>query len=203
LREDVQLLRSQASRCREILSTLAHNTDEGDAMYSRMSLGHLIEEVIEPYRIFDKSIEVELRRPPSKGGIKAPEPVLDRNAGVLYALTNLVENAVDYAATKVKIVADWNKDEIRLSIIDDGPGFSPHIRGQLGEPYVTTRARLPNGDSEVVGGGMGLGFFIAKTLLERSSATLTLKNRDFPESGAVVQVTFRRDGRNSVLVQET
>jgi two-component system sensor histidine kinase RegB len=197
LREDILLLRSQAARCRDILTRLAQNTDEGDAMYSRMSLGHLIEEVIEPYRIYDKAIEVELRRPPAKNGVNEPEPVLERNAGVLYALANLVENAVDYASTKVKIVADWDKDEIHLSIIDDGPGFSPHIRGQLGEPYVSTRRRQPNGDHENRAGGMGLGFFIAKTLLERSGATLALQNRDFPESGAIVNVTFKRDARNS------
>ena len=197
LREDILLLRSQAARCREILSTLAQNTDEGDAMYSRMSLGHLIEEVIEPYRIFDKQIEVELRRPPAGNGVAEPEPVLERNAGILYALTNLVENAVDYASTKVKIVADWDKDKIHLSIIDDGPGFSPHIRGQLGEPYVSTRSRLSSSEIENGAGGMGLGFFIAKTLIERSGGTLAMQNRGFPETGAIVEVIFQRGERSS------
>ncbi len=193
LREDVQLLRSQAARCRDILSALAQNTGQADVMYSRMSVGHLIEEVVEPYRIFEKKIEVTLNPPLTKGGTLESEPVLSRSPGVLYALTNLVENAVDYAATKVEIIADWNKDEIHLQIIDDGPGFAPHIIGRLGEPYVTTRAR--NSDSEREDGteGMGLGFFIAKTLLERSNASLTLENRELPDSGAIVKVTLRRE----------
>jgi two-component system sensor histidine kinase RegB len=123
--------------------------------------------------------------------------VLERNAGILYALSNLVENAVDYASTKVKIVADWDKDKIHLSIMDDGPGFSPHIRGQLGEPYVSTRSRLSSSEIENGAGGMGLGFFIAKTLLERSGGTLTMQNRDFPETGAVVEVIFQRGERSS------
>ncbi|MGB0085572.1 MAG: ActS/PrrB/RegB family redox-sensitive histidine kinase [Rhodomicrobiaceae bacterium] len=193
LREDVQLLRSQAARCRDILGALAQNTGETDVVYSQMSLGHLIEEVVEPYRIFDKKIEVTLRPPPAKNGKAEPEPVLSRSPGVLYALTNLVENAVDYASSKVQIIADWNKENIYLQIIDDGLGFAPHILGRLGEPYVTTRARLPDAEREDRPDGMGLGFFIAKTLLERSSAVLTLENRELPDSGAIVRVTLRRD----------
>ncbi|NJM35146.1 MAG: ActS/PrrB/RegB family redox-sensitive histidine kinase [Rhodomicrobium sp.] len=193
LREDVQLLRSQAARCREILGALAQNTEEADVMYSQMSLGHLIEEVVEPFRIFDKSIEVTLDPPQAKGGAAIAEPVLARNPGVLYALTNLVENAVDYASSKVRIGANWTRDEINIAIEDDGPGFAPHIIGRLGEPYVTTRARLPSLEHENESEGMGLGFFIAKTLLERSNGMLSLENREPPGSGAMVRVSLRRD----------
>jgi two-component system sensor histidine kinase RegB len=192
LREDIQLLRSQAARCREILSTLAQNTGETDIVFSKMSLGHLIEEVVEPFRVFDKEIEVELRPPQEKDGPASQEPVISRNAGIIYALTNLVENAVDYASSKVRVVACWNAEEIELEIIDDGPGFSPQIIGRLGEPYVTTRPRYHDTNSEEEGSGMGLGFFIAKTLLERSNGTLTLDNREFPDSGAFVRVTLDR-----------
>lgn len=192
LREDIELLHSQAARCREILGTLTQNTGETDAVYSKMSLGHLVEEVIEPFRIFDKQIEVELRPPPAKDGQIQAEPVIARNAGVIYALTNLVENAVDYASSKVEILAEWTRDEIHITIIDDGPGFAASIFGRLGEPYVTTRPRLPEVDNDSESGGMGLGYFIAKTLLERSGAVLTLENREFPDSGAVVRVTLKR-----------
>jgi len=37
-----------------------------------------------------------------------------------------------------------------------------------------------------------LGFFIAKTLLERSGATLGFENREFPERGAVITVRWSR-----------
>lgn len=197
LRDDILLLRSQASRCRDILGALAENTGKTDAMYAQMSLGHLIEEVVEPYRIFDIDIEVTLRPPPARNGQAEPEPVVARNAGVLYALTNLVENAVDYASSKVKITADWNKDDIHIAIMDDGPGFAPHILGRLGEPYVTTRARQPTTEAEAGSEGMGLGFFIAKTLLERYDATLQLENRPAPATGALVEVTLKREGWNS------
>jgi two-component system sensor histidine kinase RegB len=193
LYEDVQLLRSQAARCREILGSLTANTEEQDVMYSKMSLGHVIEEVIEPYRIFDKTIEVVLLPIQSKNGTSAPEPVLSRNAGLMHALTNLVENAVDYATSKVVITGRWNADSINIVITDDGPGIAPQIIRHLGEPYITSRPRLPdkefNGESE----GMGLGFFIAKTLLERVGGNLALKNKTPPATGAIIEISLRRD----------
>jgi two-component system sensor histidine kinase RegB len=192
LREDLQLLRSQAIRCREILSRLTKNTGETDLMFATMSLGHLIEEVIAPFRSFEKTIEVRTLKPQGRNGKAEPQPVISRNPALLYGLSNLVENAVDYAHSKVEIIADWSKDEITLSIIDDGPGFAPHIFGRLGEPYVTTRPRLTETEERREGGGMGLGFFIAKTLIERSSGSVNLDNREFPETGAVVRITLKR-----------
>ncbi|MBX2805039.1 MAG: ActS/PrrB/RegB family redox-sensitive histidine kinase [Hyphomicrobiales bacterium] len=193
LYEDVQLLRSQAARCREILGSLTANTEEQDAMYSQMSIGHLIEEVIEPYRIFDKTIEVVLFPVQSKNGKSATEPVISRNAGLMYALTNLVENAIDYARSKVVITGRWANDSIKIAITDDGPGIAPQIIRHLGEPYVTTRPRLAEKEFDGESEGMGLGFFIAKTLLERVGGNLTLKNKTPPATGAIIEINLRRD----------
>lgn len=192
LREDIQLLRSQALRCREILSRLTKNTGETDLMYASMSVGHLIEEVIGPFRGFEKKIEVRMLKSQARNGKSDAQPVISRNPGLLYGLSNLVENAVDYAHSKVEITADWSKDEITLAIADDGPGFAPHIFGRLGEPYVTTRPRFAETEQRGDSGGMGLGFFIAKTLIERSSGTVNLDNREFPDTGAIVRITLKR-----------
>jgi two-component system sensor histidine kinase RegB len=193
LYEDVQLLRSQAARCREILGSLSANTEEQDAMYSQMSLGHLIEDVIEPYRIFDKTIEVVLLPAQSKNGQSEPEPVISRNAGLMYALTNLVENAVDYAKSKVVITGRWTAESINIVITDDGPGIAPQIIRHLGEPYVTSRPRLSDKEFDGESEGMGLGFFIAKTLLERVGGNLALKNKTTPATGAIIEIDLRRD----------
>lgn len=191
--EDVQLLRSQAARCREILGSLTANTEEQDAMYSQMSLEHLIEEVIEPYRVFDKIIEVVLLPARSRDGESESIPVLRRNAGLIYALTNLAENAVDYAKDRVIITARWNYDSIIIAITDDGPGIAPQIIKRLGEPYVTSRPRLVDKEFSGEAEGMGLGFFIAKTLLERVGGNLTLKNKTPPATGAIIEINLRRD----------
>lgn len=192
-REDILLLRSQAARCRDILSRLTQNSTQSDALYSQMTLGHLIEEVIEPYRVFGIEITVTLR-PLAVNGFAQPEPVIPRNAGVIYALTNLVENAVDYASSMVDITADWDGEEIRLTIADDGPGFAPNVITRLGEPYVTTRSRLHTSENDETS-GMGLGVFISKTLLERYGASLKLENRKVPETGAMVEVVWNRNAK--------
>jgi two-component system sensor histidine kinase RegB len=188
LREDIVLLRSQASRCRDILRTLTQHSGETDAMFSKMSLSHLIEEVVQPFRAFGIELDV-IMKPAAE--MPSAQPVLPRNPGVIYGLTNLVENAVDFASSRVEITASWDSEVIRLAIADDGPGFAPNVLGRLGDPFVTTRAREDIGDSEEAQ-GMGLGIFIAKTLLERSRAVVSLRNRTAPESGACVEIVWKR-----------
>jgi two-component system sensor histidine kinase RegB len=112
---------------------------------------------------------------------------------VIYGLGNLISNAVDFALSKVEIRATWSGREVAVTIADDGPGISPLVLDALGEPYVTTRpARHPDRARDGEPAGMGLGFFIAKTLLERSGATVSLENRPAPASGAIVKVSWPR-----------
>jgi two-component system sensor histidine kinase RegB len=162
-------------------------------MHARLPVTQLIEESIEPYRVFEKEITVTAK--PSDGpiGEAATEPIAERRPGVVYGITNLVENAIDFARSRVEIGATWNADQVAITISDDGPGFSPGILDTLGEPYVTTRGEgeRKRGSGEH-GGGLGLGFFIAKTLLERSGADIEIANRDGDASGAIVHVTWQR-----------
>jgi two-component system sensor histidine kinase RegB len=182
-------LRSQAARCRDILRTLTQHSGESDAMFSKMGLDHLIEEVAQPFRAL--GIEINVVMHPASNSQNGAKPVLRRNAGIIYGLTNLVENAVDYASSRVDIDAYWDQNTVRLVITDDGPGFAPNVLGRLGEPFVTTRSQIDDEDTEEAQ-GMGLGIFIAKTLLERSNAVILLKNREAPESGACVNVVWKR-----------
>ncbi len=193
LSEDMELLRSQAQRCREILRTLTERSALGDPLHAYLPLKHLIDEAVEPFRVFEKEIVVAAGPSPGLEGKSAEEPVSERRPGVVYGLTNLVENAVDFARTRVDILAGWTADRVTITITDDGPGFPPGILGSLGDPYVTTRGapdRQLTKDEQ--GGGLGLGFFIAKTLLERSGAEIEIANREPAQSGAVVQVSWPR-----------
>ena len=180
--EDVKLLREQAQRCRTILGKLTE-LESGGQPFDRMPLSALIEEVVAPHRNFGVAINVAL----APGD--AAEPIGGRNPAILYGLGNLLENAVDFAAEKVDIKADWGPEDVAVTITDDGPGFAPEIMDRIGEPYITSqRRRRMNLDA----GGLGLGFFIAKTLLERSGATLAFDNRLPPERGAIVRVRWGR-----------
>ena len=193
--DDLVLLRAQAERCRDILAEIGGGGEQRDLIVSRLSLSHLIEEVVAPHR--PMAVPIEVRTGPAPDGTASgpspQEPVTERNPGVHYGLGNLVENAIDFAASKVNVEARWSKDEVTIVIADDGTGFPPHVLEQLGEPFVTTRRAHNEGpDAADEHVGMGLGFFIAKTLLERSGARLELANRPPPEGGAVVTVVWPR-----------
>jgi two-component system sensor histidine kinase RegB len=184
--EDVKLLREQAQRCREILAKITE-LPTGEP-FDRTPLSALIEEAVAPHRNFGISIGVTL--PPDRSS----EPSSARNPAIRYGLGNLIENAVDFAHRRVEIFAQWTDEEISIIISDDGPGIAPEIIDRLGAPYVTHRRpgpRGPEGDEDAMF-GLGLGFFIAKTLLERSGAKLSLTNQAPPLHGATISVTWSR-----------
>lgn len=180
--DDVRLLREQSQRCRDILAKLTElSTGEP---FDRVPLSALIEEVVAPHRNFGIAIDVALAHDP------AP-PTGARNPAILYGLGNLLENAVDFAHARVEVTADWSDEDVAVAISDDGPGFAPEIMSRIGEPYVrSSKRRRMNTSSETI--GLGLGFFIAKTLLERSGATVEFENRAFPDRGAVIRVRWLR-----------
>lgn len=182
--DDLDLLSQQVRRCREILGKLTSLGDDPGSMLTHMTLSVLLEEVVQPHRNFDVEVKVAMNG-------SAPEPVCSRSPGVLYGLGNIVENAVDFARSTVEARADWDSGAVTVTITDDGPGFAPDILSSLGEPYVTTRAadRRAKIDETT---GLGLGLFIAKTLLERSGADVLVSNRPGPQTGAVVQIRWPR-----------
>ena len=183
--DDVRLLREQARRCRDILAKLTELSAGGEP-FDRMPLTALIEEVVAPHRNFGVTIDV------SVPGDRSAEPVGARNPAILYGLGNLLENAVDFARDRVSVDARWSEESVGVTISDDGPGFAPEILARIGEPYVTSR-RHHQGDTGEEPAGLGLGFFIAKTLLERSGATLSFENRALPERGAVIRLGWSRN----------
>jgi two-component system sensor histidine kinase RegB len=183
--EDVRLLREQAARCRDILAKLTE-LSATDQPFDRMPFTSLIEEVVAPHRNF--GIAIEVATPADRNS----EPAAARNPAILYGLGNIVENAVDFARERVTVDARWSAEDVAAVISDDGPGFTPEILSRIGEPYVSSRRRNPRSDDSEEA-GLGLGLFIAKTLLERTGATLTYENRDGSTRGAVITVRWRRE----------
>ena len=169
LRDDAELLVSQAERCREILRRLTEEPETDDAVHARMTLLQLVNEVIEPHRETPVRVEALVAGPP---GARPPE--IRRMPEVLHAMTSIVENAVDFAQSEVLVSVRFDENAISIEVRDDGPGFSADILTRLGQPYVTSRPGAENSRSGHV--GMGLGFFIAKTLLERTGAAVDFRN---------------------------
>ncbi len=176
LEEDARLLVEQAQRCREILGRLSKGGAEADAMMDRIGLDLLLKEAAAPFidARLGPAVIFEMRGPAGE-----EPPVLRRRPEIIYGLRNIIENAVAYGRSKVLVSADWSTADIEIEVHDDGRGFAPDILGRLGEPYLGRRARERGARS----GGLGLGFFIAKTLLERTGADLVFDNRPWPEGG--------------------
>jgi len=174
LAEDAALLRSQAERCRDILHQLSIRGDEKDPVHANLSVEDLINEASAPFIDAADPIKLDIHFVGDN-----PAPILSRQAELIFGLKNIIENAMDFAEMRVLLEASWDDEQIKIVISDDGPGFDPRIRDRLGEPYVSIRQ-----DDERAG-GLGLGVFIAKTLIERTGGDVTFGNSK-DNGGAVV-----------------
>lgn len=158
-------------------------------------LSDVLREAAEPHAHRGKALH--LPAPPPTGR----EPFIQRRPEIIHALRNVIQNATDFAQGNVWIDAFWTADHLTLVISDDGPGFSSGVIGRIGDPFMRGRqteaelSRRPGYD------GMGLGLFIAKTLLERSGAELSFANGADPflteserpvRSGAIVTISWLR-----------
>src|SRR6478736_1808481 len=184
LASDLKTLREQAQRCRDILAKITQLSSSG-APFDRMPLSTLIEESVAPHRDFGVAIRVRLAVAATR------EPVGARNPAILYGVGNILENAVDFARTTVEVNAWWNAETVEIIISDDGPGIAPDMLRRIGEPYLSRRRSTDEEQSEH--SGLGLGIFIARTLLERTGAKVSFTNRTFPDHGAVVQIAWPRE----------
>jgi two-component system sensor histidine kinase RegB len=139
--------------------------------------------VAEPHQ--GHGAEIVIRIAPASSAAGAA-PRLRRMPEIIHGLRNLVENAVGFAERRVEIIAVWSAVEVEITVSDDGPGFPSAVLARLGEPYVSERGVGQKA------GGLGLGFFIAKTLLERSGARFEAQNKIIPLQGAVIRATWPR-----------
>ena len=194
--EDVRLLRSQAERCRAIIARLANPEEAMLGQAAPLPLGALLDDIASPHRGEDVAINVDI---PHDGASAAPmpQPQVWRTPELLHGLGNIIENAADFAKSRVEIKGSWDTNHLHVVIEDDGPGFAPEIFERIGEPYVTSRpGHHALGETDIGPGelgeheGMGLGFFIAKILLEQTGGAVKAVNP--PSGGARVSVVWAR-----------
>ncbi|MEO8927614.1 MAG: ActS/PrrB/RegB family redox-sensitive histidine kinase [Caulobacteraceae bacterium] len=185
LRDDAWLMVAQAQRCRDILQRLAQAPETGDPLLKRVSLPQFIREVSASWA-GKPAVRVEgvVSGPPGM-----PAPDLWRHPEALHAVTAFVENAFDFARAEILITARFDARTVAIEVRDDGPGIAPDVMAKLGEPYVTSRPRAEGSRTGHV--GMGLGFFIAKTLLERTGARVDFRNAS--RGGAIVTTRWPRE----------
>ena len=174
LREDADLVLGQAQRCRSILEQLAMRGDTQDLIHGELTLEDLLEEAAEGY--IGRGVDIVVETEQADGELPLS---IRRRPELLYALKNFTENAVSFANGRVELTATVIGGRIRITIDDDGRGFDPLIRARLGQPYVTSRTRAGRA------GGLGLGVFIASTLVERTGGRIVFERA--PLGGARVR----------------
>ena len=196
LYEDAELIRNQADRCRDILRSMGR-IGKDDLHLRRAPLGAVLREAAEPHMGRGKEMYFDIG--PGPGGA-ARQPVILRRPEVIHGLRNLMQNAVDFARSTVWVSAEWTDARIAVTIVDDGMGYPPHLIGRIGDPFVRQRRTVRDAAQRPEYEGMGLGLFIAKTLLERSGAELTFANGSDPfltnaerpqRCGAIVDVIWK------------
>lgn len=180
LADDAKLIRSQADRCRDILRAMGQ-TGKDDLLIKQAPAQAIIEEAAEPH--MNRGIDINIT---AQGG---PAPDLHRRAELIHGLRNLIQNAVDFAQSRVNVTVIDEGERLTIRIADDGPGYPPSIIGQLGTPDLPRRRSAERGEYE----GMGLGLFIAKTLLERTGAKLSFANGTGERQGAIAALVWQRD----------
>jgi len=176
-KNDVELLNSQIKRCKVILKDLSTDPNKQDSFIENVTFKNLIQEIIFSFEI------------PKNKNIKIIDRELENNFMVtrkielIYAMRNIIDNAIKFAEKKIEIEF-LNKDKkIELNISDDGIGFSQDIIQKLGEPYVKSSLVAKNKR------GLGLGVFISKTLLERTGAKVLFKKSNL--GGALVNIIWK------------
>ena len=174
LAEDIALIKSEADRCGAILADLSQGgRDDSHVKLAPISI--VIEEAAKPHANRGKDLVVRYDGAPIDT-VGDAQPTIRRSPELIHGLRNAIQNAVDFAEANVWIDASLSEQILRIAVGDDGPGFSPDILPKLGEPYVSTRARGDRAGDPGEYEGMGLGLFIARTLLERTGARLSFAN---------------------------
>jgi two-component system sensor histidine kinase RegB len=182
LAEDIALIQSQCERCRSILAELARKPgDAQESPFDRLPVNQLIEAAAADHRMPGIKLDILLTMSPGTAA-----PILRRTPEVMHGLGNLLQNAMQFATKTVKVMAFSDPHWITMTISDDGPGFPPGLLGRLGEPYLSHRS---DEDHE----HLGLGIFIAQTLLERTAAELKFENeKDGALPGAAITIVWPR-----------
>lgn len=188
LYEDASLIRAQADRCRDILQSMGQ-IGKDDLLMRSAPIETVVREAAEPHVGRGKDVRF----------VVAPaddhdprQPVVDRRPEIIHGLRNLIQNAVDFSASRVTVASSWTDSSIIVRIEDDGRGFPQSVISRIGDPFV--RSRRAEAEKRPGYEGMGLGLFIAKTLLERSGARLNFANDGTrsDQGGAIVIVEWPR-----------
>lgn len=208
LLEDLTLIREQADRCRVILHSMGR-AGKDDLHLRTAPLSAVIEEAAEPHADRGKDLHYSYLGEDDQSRM----PIIPRKPEIIHGLRNLIQNAVDYADAEVWVDVSWSDSQVTIQVMDDGPGYPSYLLGRIGEPFLRSGKPKATEPSRPEYEGMGLGLFIAKTLLERTGAEVLFANMavgtegEDERTGAIAEVIWpanklidpKQDGSSSPL----
>ena len=179
VKKDLELLVSQVDRCNVILKKLTLNPAiEDDFLDKNKTLYDYINEIVNSFKeISNKNFNVDKEQDSNSFEIL-------KSVEIVYGLRNFIGNANKFANENIYISIRSDSQNTEITIEDDGPGIPKDILNKIGEPYIKT---LKNKDSKK--SGLGLGIFIGKTLLEKNSAKIIIRNSE-TRGGAEVKIDW-------------
>ena len=173
IKKEIDLLKSQADRCRNILLTLSRNPENlKDSFFDKTTISNLVKLNFDKFN--NKKIKLKLNLISGK-----EEPLILFKDELLYGIGNIIQNAIQYAVSVLIIDIIWDKNLLIIVIKDDGIGFKNELLDQIGKPYISKQSK-----------GMGLGIFIAKNLIENIGGSISFSNKK--EGGASVEIKIKR-----------
>lgn len=197
-KDDIVLIREQADRCRDILRDMGR-TGKDDMLLHHAPISAVVREAAEPHE--DRGKDIHFKFAPEMAET-ASQPQIRRQPEIIHGLRNLIQNAVDFSNQNVWVDVLWSENSVRVVVADDGCGYPSDMIGRIGDPFVRNRRGSTDKSQRPQYEGMGLGLFIAKTLLERSGAEITFANGSDPfltsdeiprRRGAIVEVLWPRE----------
>ena len=179
VKKDLELLVSQVDRCNVILKKLTLNPAiEDDFLDKNKTLYDYINEIVNSFKeISNKNFNVDKEQDSNSFEIL-------KSVEIVYGLRNFIGNANKFANENIYISIRSDSQNTEITIEDDGPGIPKDILNKIGEPYIKT---LKTKDSKK--SGLGLGIFIGKTLLEKNSAKIIIRNSE-TRGGAEVKIDW-------------
>jgi two-component system sensor histidine kinase RegB len=184
-KSDIDLLSSQIERCKTILKDLSMDPNKQDSFIENISFKNLIKEIVFSFDLLhSKHIEIDDSQLTSNISV-------NRKIEIIYALKNIIDNAIKFCKKKVVVKVFSHNKTICLNIVDDGSGFPLDVIQKLGDPYI--RSNFVNKNKN----GLGLGVFISKTLLERTNAKVLFKQNS-ELGGAFVSVVWKESDLENI-----